>query len=142
MLPPYRARRRRFERTAERSGRSSNAEPCAQVARSAVAQIEILAERGGEGSNQGRTGLSTLALLRSGRSSEPGDRAIVLPRMLRAADDVGEGEPGQQIGDRPLTVDHTEARLDEPFQVDPPPPHDAVDNRIGTVSTILANSAI
>src|SRR3546814_18561018 len=51
--------------------------------------------------------------------------------MLRTAADVGEGEPGEQVGDRPLAVDDAEAGLDHPLQVDPPPAHHAVDGRIG-----------
>ena len=51
--------------------------------------------------------------------------------MLRPAADVGEGEPGKQIGDRPLAVDDAKALLDHSLQVDPPPAYDAVRRRIG-----------
>jgi hypothetical protein len=51
--------------------------------------------------------------------------------MLRPAADVGEGEPGKQIGDRSLAVDDAKALLDHSLQVDPPPAYDAVRHRIG-----------
>jgi len=59
------------------------------------------------------------------------DHALVLPGVLRPAADMGEGQPGQQVGDRPLAVDDAEALLDHPLQVDPPPAHDTVRRRIG-----------
>ena len=51
--------------------------------------------------------------------------------MLRAAADIGERQPRQQIGDRALGIDDAKAFLDHPLEVDPPPAHDAVRRRIG-----------
>jgi hypothetical protein len=59
------------------------------------------------------------------------EHALILARMLRPAADVGEGEPGKQIGDRPLAVDDAKALLDHPLEVDPSPAYDAVRRRIG-----------
>jgi len=62
---------------------------------------------------------------------EPLEHALVLSRVLRAAADVGERKPPEQVGDGALAVDHAKALFDCPPQVDPPPAHDAVDRRIG-----------
>jgi hypothetical protein len=53
-----------------------------------------------------------------------------------------EAELVRQFSDIPMVIVDAEAGSDEALQIHPPPAHDAVGPRIGTVSTIAEGSAM
>jgi hypothetical protein len=61
------------------------------------------------------------------------DDLAILRRMARPRADVAEAQLFQELADIALVIGHPEALLDDALQVDAPPPHHAVDRKVGTL---------